>query len=187
MNNLLPVGSRILVVGVSGSGKTSAAERLARLLGFPHIELDSIHWLPSWQEMPREEMKKIIAEKIQSPTWVIDGNYNFLREITWMHADTLIWLNYPLPLILWRLTRRTWRRVVHQETLWNNNRENFRSAFIGRESLYQWALLSYRKLRRTYPQAFKDPQYVHLKVLHYRSPAQLEKLFQQIEASKQSK
>lgn len=175
-----PIGSRILVVGVSGSGKTRAAARLAVLLGYPLLELDSVHWLPNWQEMPREEMRPKVEEFIRQPAWVIDGNYSYLRDITWANANTLIWLNYRLPLILWRLSKRTFHRVSRREVLWNGNVENFHEAFMGKESLFQWALSSYGKHNRTYPLALSDPRFAHLKVYRCRSPRQLEKLIKQI-------
>jgi adenylate kinase family enzyme len=180
MSNELPVGSRIAVVGVSGSGKTQAANRLSDLLGYPYIELDSIHWLPGWQEMPRPDMRQKLAKLVKSPTWVIDGNYSYLRDIIWKHADTLIWLDYPLHLILWRLSKRTFRRAATREVLWNGNREDFMQAFIGRESLFQWALHSYGTHHKTYPLTLAEAQYSHLRVYRFRMPSQFEILIQTI-------
>src|SRR6266487_1414593 len=64
-------------------------------------------------------------------------------------------LDYPLPLILWRLLRRTLRRIRHQEELWNGNRETLRNAFVGRESLFAWTIRSHRRFRRENPQGQK--------------------------------
>ena len=50
------------------------------------------------------------------------GNYRNLRDSTWGRADTVVWLDYPLPLIMGRLLRRTVRRIVTQEELWRGNR-----------------------------------------------------------------
>ncbi len=43
---------RISVIGTSGSGKTTVARRIAESLGFPHVELDALHWEPGWKEAP---------------------------------------------------------------------------------------------------------------------------------------
>lgn len=179
----LPVGLRIVVVGVSGSGKSRAASRLAQLLNYPLIELDSIHWLANWQELPRPEIRLRVAELINTPTWVIDGNYSYLRDITWANADALIWLNYRLPLILWRLARRTYHRLTTREILWNGNVEDLRGVFVGKESLFRWALHTYSVHRRDYPLALKEPRYAHLKVYRFRSPVEFENLIRQIDAS----
>ncbi len=177
------IGSRIVIVGVSGSGKTRAAETLSSLLGFPLLELDSIHWLPGWQEAGREEMRCKVSEFVKQPTWVIDGNYNYLRDITWVHADTFLWLNYRLPLILWRLTKRTVRRVLKHEVLWGTNRETLRATILDKNSLYRWAISSYPKHQRNYPLALQEPQNAHLKVLRIKSPKQWDEFITKLIAS----
>ena len=51
--------------------------------------------------------------------WELSGRYG---DIVWPRADTVVWLNYSLPLILWRLTRRTFRRAVLKEEYLHGNR-----------------------------------------------------------------
>lgn len=177
------IGSRIVIVGVSGSGKTQAAQTLSRLLGCPHLELDAIHWLPGWQEAERVVMRQKVSEFVKQPAWVIDVNYNYLRDITWVHADTFIWLNYRLPFILWRLTKRTVHRVLKREVLWGTNRETFRAAFLGKDSLYRWAISSYPKHQRNYPLALQEPQNAHLKVIRIKSPKDWDGFVNKIVAS----
>ena len=43
---------RIVVVGSTGSGKTTVAKRLAGILGAPYVELDALNWEPNWTEAP---------------------------------------------------------------------------------------------------------------------------------------
>jgi hypothetical protein len=52
---------------------------------------------------------------------------------------------------LWRLTRRTARRWLRNEELWNGNRETLRAAFWGRDSLVAWAILTHFRHRRDWP------------------------------------
>src|SRR5574340_369956 len=103
-------GNRIVVVGSSGSGKTTTAETIAQKLGIPHVELDALHWLPDWQETELLEFREKIAQALAGPAWVVDGNYAKVRDISWTRADTLVWLDLPLPLVLGRLANRTFRR-----------------------------------------------------------------------------
>ncbi|MAU01480.1 MAG: adenylate kinase, partial [Anaerolineaceae bacterium] len=84
------IGSRIVVVGTSGSGKTTLAQQLAACLGYPHIELDSLHWGPNWTEAPDFAQK--VAQAVERPYWVLDGNYSRVRQIIWSQADTIVWL-----------------------------------------------------------------------------------------------
>jgi len=116
-------GKRIAVIGVTGSGKTTLAGDLARTLGISQVELDALRFGPGWSEPPNEVFRERVAKALQIAGWVTDGNYSMLRDIIWKQADTVVWLDYPFLVCFWRLLRRTLRRVVLQEELWNNNRE----------------------------------------------------------------
>jgi hypothetical protein len=87
-----------------------------------------------------------------------------------MRADTVVWLDYSLPVVMGRVTWRTIRRSALREELWNGNRERFGEAFFGRESIIWWALSSYRKRKREYPVLFDQPEYAHLSVVRLASP-----------------
>jgi adenylate kinase family enzyme len=161
---------RVAVVGTSGSGKTTLARRLAERLGIPHVELDALHWDLDWVPVPPEVFRERAAQALSGEAWTTDGNYSRVRDIVWGRADTVVWLDYSLPLVLWRVTRRTIRRVVTQEGLWGGNREQWGASFFSRDSIILWALRTYRRRRREYPILFSQPEYAHLQVVHLRSP-----------------
>lgn len=163
-----------MVVGSSGSGKTTLAETIARKLSIPHIELDALHWQANWQETELEVFRKRLETALAVPEWVVDGNYAKVRDITWVRADTLVWLELPLLVVLWRLTRRTVKRAVRQEELWNGNRENWHEALFSRDSLFLHMLRTRKSHRQDYTRLVKEPEYSHLKVIHLRSPAQVD-------------
>lgn len=158
-----------MVVGTTGSGKTALARRLAEQLGYPCVELDALHWKPDWKSTPDDEFRARVTEAVSGETWVVDGNYHKVRDIVWRRADTIVWLDYALPLILWRLTRRTLGRMLTRQDLWAGNRENLR-IFFSRDSILLWALQTYRTLRRTYGALADDPTWIHLTVVRLRSP-----------------
>ncbi len=164
------IGQRINVVGVTGSGKTTLARQVAACLNVPHIELDALHWDPDWQEAPVELFRSRVSEALAAPAWTVDGNYSQARDIVWRRADTVVWLDFSLPIILVRLFKRTLRRVITQEELWNGNREDWRNAFFSRESLFLWAITTYSRRKREYPQLFKRPEYAHLTVVRLTGP-----------------
>lgn len=145
------LGSRIAVVGTTGSGKTTLARELARRLGFDHIELDALNWEPGWQQAANDVFVERVRTAAERPRWVSDGNYSRACPVLWAHADTIVWLDYALPVIMWRLLRRTLRRIVTRQELWGGNRESFRTQFLSRDSLLLWALQTYRRRRREYP------------------------------------
>ncbi len=162
-------GQRISVVGTTGSGKTTLARQISQRLAIPHVELDALHWQPNWTEVSLDIFRDRTQQALSSNRWVVDGNYSKVRDIVWSRADTVVWLDYTLPVIMTRLLRRTFRRVVLQEELWSGNRETLQLA-LSRDSILLWALRTYKKKRREYPILFEQPDYAHLKVVHLRSP-----------------
>lgn len=161
---------RIAVVGTTGSGKTTLAKQLAGRLAISHVELDALHWGPDWTPVPLEVFRERTALALSEEAWVVDGNYSAVRDIVWSRADTLVWLDYALPVILWQLLWRTLRRVVTREELWSGNRERFLAQFFSRDSLFLWALRTYPRRRREYPALIERPEYAHLAVVHLCSP-----------------
>jgi len=171
------------VVGTSGSGKTSLARRLSERLGIPHVELDALHWEPNWTPAEPEVFAGRTAQALSGPAWVTDGNYGQVRNIIWSRANTMVWLDYSLPVIMSRMLRRTVRRLVTREELWNQNREDFAGAFLSRDSIILWALRTYRRRRREYPELLGKPEYAHLQVVHLRSPREAQRWLESLPSS----
>jgi adenylate kinase family enzyme len=163
-------GQRISVVGTCGSGKTTTASQIAQRLGIDHVELDALHWEPNWTEAPLEVFRERVTRALRGETWVVDGNYGKVRDIVWGRADTVVWLDHALAVILWQLVRRTIRRSLTQEELWSGNRETLRKALFSRESILLFALKTYRLRKRQYPALLSRPEHAHLKLVHLRSP-----------------
>lgn len=161
---------RIVVVGACGSGKTTFAAALAARLGVPRVELDALHWGPRWTPVPRATLRTRVDAATAAPAWVVDGNYSSLRDLTWGRADTLIWLDYPLPLVLARLVRRALTRMWRREELWGTgNREQWGNVFFARDSLLRWAIGQHRRQRRRYPTLLAG-EFAHLRHYRFRSP-----------------
>jgi adenylate kinase family enzyme len=165
---------RIVVVGTTGSGKTTLAAELARRLSVPHVELDALHWEANWVEAEREVFRERVSQVLSGDTWVVAGNYSKARDLVWSRADIIVWLDYPLSLILWRLLWRTVKRTITQQDLWKGNRERFREQFFSRDSLFLWALQSHPRHRRKYPADLDDPAYAHLRLVRLHSPRETE-------------
>jgi adenylate kinase family enzyme len=166
--------NRIAVVGTTGSGKSTLAETISRQLHIPHYELDAISWEPNWTEAPREVTRERVAVLTRSEAWVIDGNYSFCRDIIWPRLEAVIWLDYPLAVILWRLWWRTWRRVVKKEFLWGTNYERLWPQFFSKDSLFLWALNTYKRRKQTYTTLFASPEYIQIKKYHFKSQREME-------------
>ncbi len=168
---------RIGVIGSTSSGKSTLAKRLADQYGYDFIELDALHWEPKWQEAPLETFRERVRNNLrQSPGWVVAGNYHVVRDLIWSQAEAIIWLDYSLPRIFWRLTRRTFTRWWTQEELWNGNREPLVRHFMvwSDESLYRWLFKTYWRRKREYPELLALPEHQHLKLIHFKHPKETE-------------
>ena len=167
---LPPAMTRVAVVGTTGSGKTTVARRLSKRLGLSHVELDALHWEADWTPAPREVLRRRVAEALTGDSWVVDGNYGAVRDLIWPRATTLVWLDYPLRVVMWQLFRRTLRRTVTGAELWNGNRDRFTTQFFSRESLFVWALKTYWRRQRELPELLARPEHAHLRLVRLVSP-----------------
>lgn len=176
---------RVVVLGVTGSGKTTAGRRVAGILGAKHIELDALWWGPNWTPSEPEDFRPRLTTAIDGvDRWVTDGGYaSHVWDITWVRADVALWLDYPLALIMARLLRRTSRRLVTGERLWHDNKESFRAQFMSRESLFLWAKQSHAKYRQSYPEYFTRQELRHVKLVRCSSPGKTEAWLQSLAAS----
>lgn len=140
--------SRILVLGTSGSGKSTLAQALGQRLGCPVTELDSLFWLPGWETRLLSDFRARVAEVARGETWIIDGNYSMVRDLSWPRATLVIWLDYTLLRVFLQALGRTLRRVFTGQVLFAGNREDFRRAFLSRDSILVWVLKTHARRRR---------------------------------------
>jgi adenylate kinase family enzyme len=169
------VARRVSILGISGSGKTTLGRVLADRLGVPFVETDALVHGRDWTETPDAELRERLEAVVTGAGWVVDNDYR--RKIgTYVleHAETVVWLDLPLHVCLGRLRRRTFGRIRTGEELWNGNRESWRGAFWGRESLFVWAVRKHVSQRRTLPELLRRPELAHLRVVRLRTPAAVE-------------
>jgi adenylate kinase family enzyme len=121
------VPQRIVVQGPSGSGKSTLATALARALGVPYLELDSLYHLQGWTALDDDTFREEVARFASQSRWVSDGNYRVVRDLLWCRADLIVIIDLPRRQVIARLLRRTIRRALRREELWNGNRESLRN------------------------------------------------------------
>lgn len=170
------LGTRIIVIGTTCSGKSTLAEQIAARLGLDFVELDGLYWEPNWKPAERDVFRARIREAIAGERWVIAGNYTSQQQdVSWPRAETVIWIDLPLPLVLQRVVTRSWRRSRSGEALWGGeNRERFSEHLrIWRtdESLLSFAVKTHRARRRRFEQALQDPRWAHITFVRLRSRA----------------
>ena len=174
-----PALRRVSVVGSTGTGKTMFGRELARIMDVPFVELDALNWGPNWTMVSPEIFQARTAAAIAGDVWVADGNYGGrgVRELVWEKADTIIWLDFGLPVIFRRLWKRTTLRIRDGAELWpgTGNRQSARMAFLSRESLFWWALKTHRSRRKNYAQLLALPQYADRTILRFLKPAEADR------------
>jgi adenylate kinase family enzyme len=149
---------RVAAVGTSGSGKTTFAARLATALGVRHIDLDAVTWQPGWvalHETDPEEFTRRCAEAMAGEAWVSCGNYITSRPSLLHRATDLVWLDYPRPLVMARVIRRSFTRAARHEELWpgTGNREDF-ARWLDKGHPIRWAWDTYGRRKRQYEALF---------------------------------
>jgi adenylate kinase family enzyme len=158
--------NRICVVGTSAAGKSTLARELAARLNYQRIELDALYHGPGWQPASRDEFEARVSAATDVPCWVCDGNYHFtMRHL--LRADLVIFLNYPFRIVLWRVIKRTLRRLITNEELWNGNRENWRMTF-SKESIVWWVVKTHHRRKREMPRIMSALEAISLVFHHPR-------------------
>jgi adenylate kinase family enzyme len=168
----IPV-QRVCVIGTSGAGKSTLGRALARSLGAPFCELDSVFHQADWVPLPAEEFRGRVGAVVAGERWVIDGNYSAVRPIVWARADTVVWLDLPKRTVMRRIIWRSFRRVAGRVELWNGNRERWRNLFAWdpEESVISWAWHKHADHRELFAAAMADPANGHLQFVRLTSTA----------------
>jgi adenylate kinase family enzyme len=88
---------RVLVMGCSGSGKSTFATALAAKTGLPYVSIDALFWQPGWVEPDRGAFGEIMLREAEHTAWVMDGNYTSHGggEVRRQRADTVFWFDLP--------------------------------------------------------------------------------------------
>lgn len=98
---------RILVIGCSGGGKSTLARKLGEKLALPVVHLDVLFWKPGWVESSYDEFRPKVAAAVAEDRWIIDGNFSRTFDLRLPRADTVVWVDQPRRVCLWRAFRRT--------------------------------------------------------------------------------
>lgn len=164
---------RILVLGRTGSGKTTLARRLAAALDVPHVELDALYFGPGFSRAPLEVLRERTSAAIAADRWVTDGNKSAVRDLVWPRADTVVWLDYPFAVSVWRLGKRAVQRtssLTKQAQSEPGTAKSLPAQLLAAAQGVLRALRSHRGQRRRYPAMLAEPQHRHLAVVRLRTP-----------------
>lgn len=102
---------RVLVVGPCGAGKSTFGFALAEATGLPLHHMDKLNWQAGWIEAGDEALREKVQTVAAGERWIIEGTYGATLNERLPRADTVIYLDYPIPLCVWRVLKRivAWR------------------------------------------------------------------------------
>lgn len=185
MPQLDNIGQRIILVGTAGSGKSVLAHHLIDILHIPYIELDKLFWNPNWETVPNDVFEGRIREALAEAgnQWIVDGNYRGVEAITFPKATTLVWLDYPVYLIYFRVIKRTLRHIITGETFSHGNRETLKSAFWGKDAFIPWVIRTHHERRQLYLDLIASNPYPNLTIIRLQKPSEARRLLKQLSDS----
>lgn len=142
------------------------------MVGAPHTEIDALHHGPDW--IPRADFVADVRALVAAPEWVTEWQYAHARPLIAQRCDLMVWLHYPFwTVTLPRVTRRTVRRRLHREVLWNGNVEPpLHTIVTDPDHIIRWAIAT----RHTFEERVAEVASRHptLPIVHLSTPRDLE-------------
>ena len=168
--------ARVLVAGVTGSGKTTLSRRLAALWDLRHVEIDGLFHGPDWT--PRAEFLDDVRAFAAEERWVTEWQYTSkgTDEIMTPRAQLALWLDYPYRVVRSRLLRRTLSRSILRTRMWNGNVEKPIWRMLGstpEESILAWQTATLHKWTERFPQV--QERFPHLTIVRLTHPRETER------------
>jgi energy-coupling factor transporter ATP-binding protein EcfA2 len=85
--------TRLVVMGNSGSGKSTFAKQVGAVLALPTHDLDVLCRHLDGQQRDEGEAKTLVAEVATGDRWVIEGVFPLLVKLALARATALVWLD----------------------------------------------------------------------------------------------
>ncbi|MET7520018.1 hypothetical protein ABZS88_43020 [Streptomyces sp. NPDC005480] len=159
---------RIVVVGAAGSGKTTLAWALGKILEVPVTDLDYLFWGPGWSRVGLGTFRERTQEVLANDRWIIAGSY--LRQVggmVWVRAETVVWLDLPRRVSFSRVLKRTVRQYVRREDVVPGCRQSLWAAW--RDRLFHSAWREPANYRSVIPGMLNQPEYAHVRLVRLQS------------------
>lgn len=166
------MAERILVYGVTGSGKTRLAERLSVATGIPWHSVDDLTWEPGWIAVPEDEQRRRINAICNEERWVLDTAYGMWLGVPLARVELIVALDFPRWLSLFRLIRRSLARAIDGRSICNGNRESLRH-LLSADSIIVWHFKSFSRKRERIRAWEADP--TGPEVIRFTSPRQVQR------------
>ena len=111
---------KIIVLGCSGSGKSTFAIRLQNITKLPLYHLDNIWWKPDRTHISRDEFDRKLDDLVNRDNWIIDGDYSRTYEKRIAACDTVFFLDYDVEVCLQGIIDRVGKE--RRDIPWTDNK-----------------------------------------------------------------
>ncbi len=98
-----------MIIGHPGAGKSTLAVKMGEILHLPVIHLDREFWQAGWRQSERDEWRERVRQMTAGERWIMDGTYDNSLDIRLPYADTIIFLDFPTGICMWRIIKRMLR------------------------------------------------------------------------------
>jgi hypothetical protein len=164
---------RVVVIGCAGSGKSTLARQLADRTGLPLVERDGLGMEGSPGYL------SAIAEMAARPCWILDGAPYYADQLVYSAADTVVFLDYPKVLVLWRVLRRTARVEVLRRPV-GAHRPQGVSALRDPEHPLRWMWTSHADRHREGLALMARPGLAQTQILRFTRPGMAHRWLRQM-------
>lgn len=167
---------KVAVFGNTGGGKSTLSLRLAAVTGLPLHILDKIEYQSGGAKVPQEDYKCAHQQILANHQWIIDGFG--CMETLWLRldaADTLVYVDLPLYVHFWWVTKRLVTGWVKPPEGWPENSPVLKSSL----NSYRVLWLCHKHLTPKYREYIEQAQSVK-SVYHIRSAWQILEFFASI-------
>jgi adenylate kinase family enzyme len=170
------VMKKVAVFGNAGGGKSTLSRRLSESSGLPLYILDKIQYQSGGVKVPQDDYRRIHQQILVSDQWIIDGFG--CMETLWprlKEADTLVFVDLPLPVHLWWVTKRFITGYFQPPAGWPEKSPILQSSLNSYRALW----LCHKHLTPKYRQYVEQAQ-SSKQVYHLRSAQQISQFFKLI-------
>jgi adenylate kinase family enzyme len=168
---------KIAVFGNTGGGKSTLSKKLSEISGLPLYALDKIQYQSGGTQVSEEEYELAHQQILSSDRWIIDG-FGSMSTL-WLRlddADTLVFIDLPLRIHFWWVTKRLIRGLIEPPEGWPENSPILKSSF----NCYRVLWLCQKQLTPRY-RIYIDQAKGTKSIYHLRSIQEVSKFFESIQ------
>jgi len=158
--NIVTTPKRVVIFGRSGSGKSTFAAELHKILNLPLHHLDKHFYQSNWASRNYQEFLEIQQRIVNNNLWIVDGNNTKSLEMRYKRADLVLYFNYPR----WLCYLRIFKRLFYKDSAIDDRAEECRETIRLDLLRYMWSFENMvaeriNLLKEKYPQT----QFVEIK------------------------